>query len=192
MDVFRTFDALNDVRNLKRALDAVKRTGKHAQGTICYTISPVHSVDYFVSVAEELAALGVQIICLKDMGGLLRPYVAAEIVEKLKARIPLPVHLHSHCTAGLAPLTMPEMEAGWNWIADDVFFSEVLYGRAWRWDHKTVFSVLSWAAFALLLLGRLRFGWRGRKAVRVLYTFLVIHESDRGWFQSTRGCESAA
>ena len=111
--MFRIFDAMNDVRNMTTAIDAALGAGKTVAGTICYTISPVHSVDYFVSVAEELAGLGVQIICLKDMGGLLRPYVAAEIVAKLKARIPLPVHVHSHCTAGLAPLTyMLAIEAG--------------------------------------------------------------------------------
>src|SRR4029453_12912919 len=75
--------------------------------------SPVHSVDYFLRVADKLAAMGVQIICLKDMGGLLAPYVADELVRKLKARIPLPLHLHSHCTAGLAPLSyMMAVEAG--------------------------------------------------------------------------------
>ena len=113
IDVFRIFDAMNDVRNMTTAIDAALGAGKIVEGTICYTISPVHSIDYFVGVAEELAGLGVQIICLKDMGGLLRPYVAAEIVGKLKARIPLPVHVHSHCTAGLAPLTyMLAIEAG--------------------------------------------------------------------------------
>jgi oxaloacetate decarboxylase alpha subunit len=83
------------------------------EGSVCYTISPVHSPDYFVAVAEQLAGLGVEMICVKDMGGLLQPYVAAEIVSKLKARIRLPVHLHSHCTAGLAPMTyMLAIEAG--------------------------------------------------------------------------------
>ena len=113
IDVFRIFDAMNDVRNMTTAIDAALRAGKTVEGTICYTMSPVHSPDYFVRVAEELAGLGVQIICLKDMGGLLQPYVAAEIITKLKARIPLPVHLHSHCTAGLAPFTyMLAIEAG--------------------------------------------------------------------------------
>jgi oxaloacetate decarboxylase alpha subunit len=113
IDVFRIFDAMNDIRNMKTAIDAALKTGKLVEGTICYTISPVHSVDYFLKVGEKLAELGVQIICLKDMGGLLAPYVAAELVEKLKARIPLPLHLHSHCTAGLAPMSyMLAIEAG--------------------------------------------------------------------------------
>jgi oxaloacetate decarboxylase (Na+ extruding) subunit alpha len=113
MDVFRIFDAMNDIRNMKTAIEAALKTGKIVEGTVCYTISPVHSVDYFLAVAEKLAELGVQIICLKDMGGLLAPYVAHELVEKLKSRIPLPLHLHSHCTAGLAPMSyMMAIEAG--------------------------------------------------------------------------------
>ena len=113
IDVFRVVDAMNDVRNMKTAIEAGLATGKTVEGSVCYTISPVHSPDYFVRVAEELATLGVQVICVKDMGGLLQPYIAAEIISKLKARIPLPVHLHSHCTAGLAPMTyMLAIEAG--------------------------------------------------------------------------------
>ncbi|HZA52977.1 MAG TPA: pyruvate carboxylase subunit B [Candidatus Udaeobacter sp.] len=113
IDVFRIFDAMNDVRNMKTAIDAALKARKIVEGTVCYTISPVHSVDYFVQVGEKLAAMGVQTICLKDMGGLLAPYVAYELVKKLKSRIPLPLHLHSHCTAGLAPMSyMMAIEAG--------------------------------------------------------------------------------
>src|SRR5918912_3802613 len=105
IDVFRIFDAMNDIRNMKTAIEAALAAGKLVEGTVCYTISPVHSVDYFVNVAERLAELGVQILCLKDMAGLLSPYVACDIVKKLKARFQLPVHVHSHCTAGLAPMS---------------------------------------------------------------------------------------
>jgi pyruvate/oxaloacetate carboxyltransferase len=113
IDVFRIFDAMNDIRNMKTAIESALRAGKTVEGTICYTVSPVHSVDYFVGVAEKLAETGVQIICLKDMAGLLAPYAAAEIVRKLKARIDLPLHVHSHCTAGLAPMTyMMAIESG--------------------------------------------------------------------------------
>ncbi|MBI2216058.1 MAG: pyruvate carboxylase subunit B [Candidatus Rokubacteria bacterium] len=113
IDVFRIFDAMNDVRNMKTAIEAALAAGKTVEGAICYTISPVHSVEYFVRIAEKLADMGVQIICLKDMAGMLAPYTAYEIVAKLKARIPLPLHLHSHCTAGLAPMTyMMAIEAG--------------------------------------------------------------------------------
>jgi pyruvate/oxaloacetate carboxyltransferase len=113
IDVFRIFDAMNDVRNVKTAIEAALKTGKLVEGTICYTISPVHSVDYFVKIGEKLADLGVQLLCLKDMAGMLAPYVAYELIKKLKAKIPLPLHLHSHCTAGLAPMTyMMAIEAG--------------------------------------------------------------------------------
>ena len=113
IDVFRIFDAMNDVRNMKTAIEAALKCGKVVEGTICYTISPVHSVDYFLRLGERLAEMGVQIICLKDMGGLLAPYAAYELVNGLKSRIPLPLHLHSHCTAGLAPMSyMMAIEAG--------------------------------------------------------------------------------
>jgi pyruvate carboxylase subunit B len=113
IDVFRIFDAMNDVRNMKTAIAAALKAGKVVEGTICYTISPVHSVDYFLRLGERLAELGVQIICLKDMGGLLAPYAAYEIIKGLKSRIPLPLHLHSHSTAGLAPMSyMMAIEAG--------------------------------------------------------------------------------
>jgi len=113
IDVFRIFDAMNDIRNMKTAIAAALKAGKTVEGTICYTISPVHSVDYFLRLGERLAELGVQIICLKDMGGLLAPYAAYEIIKGLKSRIPLPLHLHSHCTAGLAPMSyMMAIEAG--------------------------------------------------------------------------------
>lgn len=113
IDVFRIFDAMNDVRNLKVAMDAAHRTGKIVEGTICYTISPVHSVDYFLCLGERLAEMGSQVICLKDMGGLLAPYVTYEIVKGLKSRLSLPVHLHSHCTSGMAPMSyMMAIEAG--------------------------------------------------------------------------------
>ena len=113
IDVFRIFDAMNDIRNMKTAIEAALKTGKLVEGTVCYTISPVHSADYFLRVAEKLADMGVQIICLKDMAGMLAPYAAYEIIKKIKSRITLPLHLHSHCTAGLAPMSyMMAIEAG--------------------------------------------------------------------------------
>jgi oxaloacetate decarboxylase alpha subunit len=113
IDVFRIFDAMNDIRNMKTAIEAALKTGKLVEGTVCYTISPVHSADYFLRLTENLADMGVQIICLKDMGGVLAPYAAYEIIKKIKSRISLPLHLHSHCTAGLAPMSyMMAIEAG--------------------------------------------------------------------------------
>jgi oxaloacetate decarboxylase alpha subunit len=113
IDIFRIFDAMNDVRNMKAAIEAALKTGRTVEGTICYTISPVHSIDYFLRLGERLAEMGVQVICLKDMGGLLAPYVTYELVKGLKSRLSLPVHLHSHCTTGMAPMSyMMAVEAG--------------------------------------------------------------------------------
>ena len=113
IDVFRIFDAMNDIRNMKTAIEAALKTGKLVEGTVCYTVSPVHSADYFLRLAEKLADTGVQLICLKDMGGMLGPYAAYDIINKIKSRISLPLHLHSHCTAGLAPMSyMMAIEAG--------------------------------------------------------------------------------
>ncbi len=104
MDVFRIFDALNDLRNLQTAIEATKAAGKHAQGTICYTVSPVHDVAGFVAMGRELAAMGCDSIAIKDMAGLLTPYVTAELVKALKDHVDLPLHLHSHATSGLADM----------------------------------------------------------------------------------------
>ncbi|NEV63392.1 sodium-extruding oxaloacetate decarboxylase subunit alpha [Thiorhodococcus minor] len=104
MDVFRIFDALNDLRNLKTAIEATKAAEKHAQGTICYTVSPVHDVPGFVRMGKELAAMGCDSIAIKDMAGLLTPYVTAELVKALKDSVDLPLHLHSHATSGLADM----------------------------------------------------------------------------------------
>ncbi|BCX82803.1 pyruvate carboxylase subunit B [Methylomarinovum caldicuralii] len=104
MDVFRLFDALNDLRNLETAVAAVKRAGKHAQGALCYTVSPVHSVEGFVAQARELARMGCDSIAIKDMSGLLTPAVTARLVRDIKAAVDLPLHLHSHATSGLAAM----------------------------------------------------------------------------------------
>ena len=104
IDVFRIFDALNDVRNLVTAIRAVKAAGKHAQGTICYTISPVHTLDQFVAMARELEALDCDSIAVKDMAGLLTPQKAAELFAALVEAVDIPVHLHMHDTAGVAAL----------------------------------------------------------------------------------------
>ncbi|MFC3909211.1 sodium-extruding oxaloacetate decarboxylase subunit alpha [Legionella dresdenensis] len=104
VDVFRIFDALNDVRNLKMAIEAVKKHKKHAQGTICYTTSPVHTLANFVELGIELAEMGCDSIAIKDMAGLLTPAVTVELYQGLAAATGLPVHLHSHATSGLAPM----------------------------------------------------------------------------------------
>ncbi|MFQ3669764.1 MAG: pyruvate carboxylase subunit B, partial [Fimbriimonadaceae bacterium] len=115
MDVFRVFDAVNDVRNLERALKAVKRTGKHAQGTICYTISPVHTVEKFVEMAQRLKEMGVDSICIKDMAALLKPQPAYDIVKSIKEKCgeDTLVHVHCHSTSGVTMVSlMKAVEAG--------------------------------------------------------------------------------
>ncbi len=102
VDIFRIFDALNDVRNVRTAVRAVLAAGKHAQGAISYTTSPVHTIEAFVRLGEEFEKMGCQSVCVKDMAGLITPPVAAEVVRQLKHHIRIPVILHSHNTAGLA------------------------------------------------------------------------------------------
>jgi pyruvate carboxylase subunit B len=106
IDVYRIFDALNDIRNLEVAVEAVRGAGKHAQGAICYTISPVHDVSTFVSMARELKSLGCESLAIKDMAGLLTPLVTGELVREIIAATDLPVHLHSHATAGTSEMCM--------------------------------------------------------------------------------------
>jgi pyruvate carboxylase subunit B len=104
IDVFRIFDALNDNRNLRVAIEAVKESGRHAQGAICYTTSPVHDIPRFVAQARELQAMGCDSLCIKDMAGLLTPHATAELVSALRQALTIPLHLHSHATAGLADM----------------------------------------------------------------------------------------
>ncbi|HVO19031.1 MAG TPA: methylmalonyl-CoA carboxytransferase subunit 5S [Anaeromyxobacter sp.] len=115
MDVFRVFDALNDIRNLRRAIAAVRRTGKHAQGTICYTVSPLHAINDFVELAEKLVELGCDSICLKDMAALIKPQPAYDIVKGIKERCgeEVRVHVHAHATTGVTMVSlMKAIEAG--------------------------------------------------------------------------------
>ena len=104
MDVFRVFDALNDIRNLETAIKAVKATGKHAQGALCYTTSPVHSVKEFTALARQMEELGCDSIAIKDMAGLLTPMVAGDFVAQVGKAVDLPIHLHMHATAGVAEM----------------------------------------------------------------------------------------
>ncbi|ASQ46961.1 sodium-extruding oxaloacetate decarboxylase subunit alpha [Legionella clemsonensis] len=104
IDVFRVFDALNDVRNLRVALEAVKANKKHAQGTICYTTSPVHTLESFVDLGKALAEMGCDSIAIKDMAGLLTPTATVNLYEALAQATQLPIHLHSHATSGLASM----------------------------------------------------------------------------------------
>jgi pyruvate carboxylase subunit B len=106
MDVFRIFDALNDVRNLETAITATKQSGKHAQGTICYTTSPVHNTGTFIAMARDLESMGCDSIVIKDMAGLLTPMVTADLVSEISSAVALPIHLHCHATAGTAEMCL--------------------------------------------------------------------------------------
>jgi oxaloacetate decarboxylase alpha subunit len=113
VDVFRVFDALNDARNMLTSIKAVKKAGKHAQGTISYATSPVHSIDSFVALARELQQMGADSLCIKDMAGLLKPYDAYALVKALKKAVDLPIQIHSHATTGMSVATLVKaIEAG--------------------------------------------------------------------------------
>ena len=113
IDIFRAFDALDDVRNLKTVIETVKKVGRIAEGTICYTISPVHTIDLILDKARQLEDLDIDIFCLKDMAGLLAPYTAFEIIRRLKEFLKVPIHLHTHDTCGMGAMTcLKAIEAG--------------------------------------------------------------------------------
>jgi len=105
IDVFRIFDALNDIRNVERAMREVKACGKHVEAAISYTVSPVHSVERFVNMAKQLEDLGTDTLCIKDMAGLLTPLDAYHLIRRIKAAVKVPIHLHSHYTSGMASMT---------------------------------------------------------------------------------------
>ena len=113
MDVFRVFDALNDTRNMEAAMRIVKREGGHAQATICYTISPVHTTELFVEMGIKLANMGADSIAIKDMAGLISPYDAYDLVKAIKAKVNLPISLHTHYTSGFGSSAyLKAIEAG--------------------------------------------------------------------------------
>ncbi len=113
MDVFRIFDALNDIRNMEMAIKTVKRHGAVAEGTVCYTTSPVHSNEVFVEMAAKLADLGCDTVCIKDMAGLLTPMNAFALVSGMKERVKIPIHLHTHETSGMGSMSyLKAVEAG--------------------------------------------------------------------------------
>jgi len=102
IDIFRIFDALNDTRNLEKAIQFVKKYGGHAQGTLCYTISPVHTVEAFVACAREQVEMGIDSLCIKDMAGILSPIAAEQLVSALVKELKIPIQVHSHMTSGMA------------------------------------------------------------------------------------------
>lgn len=113
IDIIRVFDALNDIRNLKQAVDSTNKYGGHCQIALSYTTSPVHTVEYYVNLAKEVEKMGAHSLCIKDMAGVLLPEDAYELFSKLKANTKLPLELHTHCTGGIAEMTiMKAIEAG--------------------------------------------------------------------------------
>jgi pyruvate carboxylase subunit B len=138
IDVFRIFDAMNDVRNLRVSIEAVKAAGKHAQGTIAYTTSPVHTVEVFVKQAKAMQAMGIDSIAIKDMAGLLTPYATADLVRALKAEVDLPVFIHSHDTAGMGSMCqLKAIEAG----ADHI--DTAISSFAWGTSHPGTESMVA-------------------------------------------------
>ena len=129
VDVFRIFDALNDVRNMQTAIQSAKKYGAHVQGTICYTTSPVHTIEGFADLAVELEKLGCNSICIKDMAGLISPTAATELVKAIKNKVMIPLYLHSHCSSGMAPISyFAAAEAGVDIL--DTAFSAFSWGTS--------------------------------------------------------------
>lgn len=131
VDVFRVFDAMNDPRNLERAIQAVRNVEGHAQGTISYTVSPVHTLDSWVDLAKTIAGLGADSLAIKDMAGLLTPYTAFDLVSRLKKELSIPVHLHCHATTGLSTSTiLKAVEAGIDNVDTSISSMSMTYGHS--------------------------------------------------------------
>ncbi len=131
VDVFRVFDAMNDPRNLRRAIEAVLRQDRHAQGTISYTVSPVHHLDLWVDLARQIEDMGAHSLCIKDMAGLLRPYVGEELVTRLKEALDIPIHMQSHATTGLSTATIVKcVEAGIDNVDTSISSMSMTYGHS--------------------------------------------------------------
>ncbi|QSP94202.1 sodium-extruding oxaloacetate decarboxylase subunit alpha [Marinobacter salinisoli] len=131
VDVFRIFDAMNDPRNLDTAIKAVKKTGKHAQGTIAYTTSPVHTIEMWVDMAKEVASMGADSIAIKDMAGLLKPYVAFDLVSRLKKELDIPIHMQCHATTGMSTATaIKAAEAGIDNVDTAISSMSMTYGHS--------------------------------------------------------------
>lgn len=131
VDVFRVFDAMNDMRNIDVALQAVKKVGKHAQGTISYTLSPVHTIETWVEQGKRIEDMGADSIAIKDMAGLLRPYDGFELVTRLKAACDIPIHMQCHATTGLSTSTILKcVEAGIDNVDTSISSMSMTYGHS--------------------------------------------------------------
>ncbi len=131
IDVFRVFDAMNDPRNLETAIKAVLKVGKHAQGTLSYTVSPVHTLDMWVELAKTIESMGADSIAIKDMAGLLKPYVAYELVTRLKQEVKVPIHMQCHATTGMSTATaIKAAEAGIDNVDAAISSMSMTYGHS--------------------------------------------------------------
>ncbi|MCP4765688.1 MAG: sodium-extruding oxaloacetate decarboxylase subunit alpha [Gammaproteobacteria bacterium] len=131
MDVFRIFDAMNDMRNIETAIKATIAVGKHAQGSLSYTLSPVHNVDLWVDMAKKLEDMGSHSICIKDMAGLLKPYTAEEMVSRIKESCAVPLSMHCHATTGLSTATlMKAIDAGIDMVDTSISSMSLTYGHS--------------------------------------------------------------
>ncbi len=140
MDVFRIFDAMNDLRNLETAVKATLQVERHAQGTLSYTVSPVHDLDYWLKLARGLESMGCHSICIKDMAGLLSPYMAEQLVSGLKKTVNLPITLHSHATTGLSTASiLKAVEAGIDMVDTAISSMSTTYGHT---STETVVAML--------------------------------------------------
>ena len=140
VDVFRVFDALNDPRNMHQALQAVIAVEGHAQGTISYTTSPVHTIDLWVDLAKNIQDMGAHSLAIKDMAGLLKPYVAFELVSRLKDALEIPIHMHCHATTGMSVATgVKAIEAGLDNIDTSISSMSMTYGHT---PTETLISIL--------------------------------------------------
>ncbi|MCU7862781.1 MAG: sodium-extruding oxaloacetate decarboxylase subunit alpha [Candidatus Thiodiazotropha sp. (ex Lucinoma borealis)] len=131
VDVFRIFDAMNDLRNLETAIKATLKVDKHAQGTMSYTVSPVHNMDYWLDMGKRLEEMGCHSICIKDMAGLLNPYLGYELVTHLKETISIPIAMHSHATTGMSTATNIKVaEAGIDMVDTSISAMSMTYGHS--------------------------------------------------------------
>ena len=131
VDVFRVFDAMNDTRNLETAIKAILENGRHAQGTISYTLSPIHNLSMWIDQAKRIEDMGANSLCIKDMAGLLKPYTAFELVTSLKQAIDIPIQLHSHATTGLSTATiLKSVEAGIDNVDTSISSMSMTYGHS--------------------------------------------------------------
>ena len=131
VDIFRVFDAMNDMRNLETAIKSVSKHEKHAQGCMSYTISPVHNLDSWLEMAKQIESMGADSLCIKDMAGLLKPYVAYELISKLKQTVSIPIHMHCHATTGMSTATyVKAVEAGIDNVDTSISSMSMTYGHS--------------------------------------------------------------